>query len=385
MKRIALTGNVILPDEILVGGVVLIEDDVITGVFYNDNNLPESDIDFHRYGDLWISPGLLDVHVHGAAGRDVMDADPDGLMEIARHQARCGVTGFLPTTETASLDSICGAINAVKLAAASPLDSKILGVHLEGPFINSVRKGAQDPERIVEISRVSMDRMAAATAGLKTLVTLAPEAGDNLSFIPEMIEKGMIVSMGHSNASYQEALHAIGAGVSHAAHLFNAWREFGHREPGGVGAILDSDGVYAELIADGVHVHPCFIRLAIAAKGRDRICLISDSLSAAGLGDGIYVWGGREVEVKGREVRLKENGLLAGSVLRLNEGVRNVIHWTGVEIWEAINMASLNPARSLGLENEIGSLAEGKKADIVVFDSGFNPVETWLHGRRVEF
>jgi N-acetylglucosamine-6-phosphate deacetylase len=385
MKTIALTGNVILPDEVLAGGVVLIEDDTIVGVYYNDNNLPESDIDFRRHGDLWISPGLIDTHVHGALGRDVMDADPDGLRDIARHQARCGVTGFLPTTMTASLDAVGRAVEAVKLAAAQPMDSDILGVHLEGPFINGSRKGAQDPAAVIEITRESLDRVYGMTAGLKTVITLAPEAGENLSFIPEMVERGLVVSLGHSDALYEEGLAAIDAGANRAAHLFNAWGELKHREPGGLGAVLDSKRVYAELIVDGIHVHPSILRLAIAAKGKEKICLVTDSLKVAGLADGSYSWLDREIVLKDQEARLGEGGALAGSVLRLNEGVKNILDWTDAEVWEAVNMASLNPARSLGLDETIGSLAEGKKADIVVFDSDFRVIETWLRGRRIEF
>ncbi len=383
VKKIAITGNIILPDEVLAGGVVLIEGGTIAGVFYNDNALPENDIEFRRCGDAWVAPGLIDVHLHGAAGREVMDASPEGLREIARHQARCGVTGFMPATLTAPIEGIRRTVQSIREAMDLPLESEILGVHLEGPFVSMARKGAQNPNYIKVVERADLDRLADAVSGLKTIITVAPEAGDNLSFISEMAGRGWVVSMGHTDATWQQGLLAIQAGVTHATHLFNAWREFQHREPGGIGAVMDSGDVYAELIPDGIHVHPSFLRLAIARKGKDRICLITDSLKVAGLPDGTYPWGELEIVLTGREVRLKSSGVLAGSVLRLNQGVKNIIDWTGCEVWEAVNMASLNPARNLGLDGRIGSIAQGKAANLAVFDKDFNVIETWLGGKPV--
>ncbi len=383
MKRIALTGNVILPDEVLSGGVVLIEGEDIAGVYYNESGLPENDIEYRRYGDAWISPGLIDVHLHGALGHEVMDADVAGLRDVARHQALCGVTGFLPATLTGPIDAVCRTVDSVKRAAALRLDSEVLGVHLEGPFVSMKRKGAQNPKYIKEINRGDLDRLYEVTAGLKTLITVAPEVGENMSFIPEMVENGFIVSMGHSDETWEQGLRAVKAGVSHATHLFNAWREFQHREPGGIGAVMDSNEVYAELIADGIHVHPSFLRLAVARKGKDRICLITDSLGVSGLPDGTYRWVELEIVLKGREVRLSDSGVLAGSILHLNQGVRNVIEWTGAEVWEVVNMASLNPARNLGLDDRVGSLAAGKLANIAVLDKEFGVIDTWLRGRSV--
>jgi N-acetylglucosamine-6-phosphate deacetylase len=383
MKRIAIKGNVILPDEVLAGGVVLIEGETIAGVFANDNALRGDNVEFRRYGDAWISPGLIDVHLHGAAGHEVMDAKAEGLREIARHQAHCGVTGFMPATLTAPIDGICRAVRSIRDAMELSLESEILGVHLEGPFVSAARKGAQNPSYIKAIEKTDLDSLAEAVSGLKTIISIAPEVGNNLSFIPEMAGRGWIVSMGHSDATWEQGLHAVRAGITHATHLFNAWREFQHREPGGIGAVMDSEDVYAELIPDGIHVHPSFLRLAIARKGVDRICLVTDSLKVAGLPDGTYAWGELEIVLTGREVRLKSSGVLAGSVLRLNEGVRNVMDWTGCHVWDAVNMASLNPARNLGLDLRIGSIAEGKIANIAVFDRDFAVIETWFRGKPV--
>ena len=383
MKRIALTGNVILPDEVLSGGSSSSTERPSPASITTRAGFPRTTSNIRRYGDAWIAPGLIDVHLHGALGKEVMDADVEGLRTIARHQARCGVTGFMPATLTAPIDSVCRAVEAVKKASALALESEILGVHLEGPFVSMKRKGAQDPKYIKEINRGDLDRLYEAASGLKTLITVAPEVGDNLSFIPEMAARGWVVSMGHSDETWEQGLAAVEAGVTHATHLFNAWREYQHREPGGIGAAMDSNEVYAELISDGIHVHPSFLRLAVSRKGKDRICLVTDSLGVSGLPDGNYRWGELEIVLKGREVRLSDSGVLAGSILHLNQGVRNIIEWTGAEVWEVVAMASLNPARNLGLDDRVGSIAAGKLANIAVLDKEFGVIETWLRGRPV--
>ncbi|MDD8032098.1 MAG: amidohydrolase family protein, partial [Acidobacteriota bacterium] len=194
---------------------------------------------------------------------------------------------------------------------------------------------------------------------------------------------GWVVSIGHSDATYDEAIEAVEAGANHATHLFNAWRELHHREPGGIGAVLDKEQVFVELITDGIHVHPSFIRLAVFRKGPEKICLITDSLKAAGLPDGTYNWGEMEIVLKGAEVRLKDSGVLAGSVLHLNHGLRNVYQWTGLPIHQVVRMASLTPAESVGLGYLLGSLEKGKLANVAVFDRNFETVATYLRGKKV--
>jgi len=263
-----------------------------------------------------------------------MDAEVEGLRQIAAHQAACGVTGFFPTTLSADIEAVAKAIEAVKKARGLNLPSDILGIHLEGPFVSLKRKGAQDPNYIKEINDADLEKLAAGLGSLKTLITIAPEVSRNLDFVKKMASMGWVVSIGHSDATYGEARQAISAGINHATHLFNAWREFHHREPGGVGAVLDDEQVFIELIADGIHVHPAFIRLAIFRKGKDRVCLITDSLKASRLPDGTYAWGEMEIVLKGNEVRLKDSGVLAGSVLHLNRGVKNILDWTGLSVPE---------------------------------------------------
>lgn len=383
MKQQVIRGNLILPDKIIENGWLVIENGFIKEVREagQGGDLPSAD--FQDYSGHWVSPGLVDVHLHGALGHEVMDLEVAGLKKIAEHQAACGVTAFFPTTLTAPLETVIRAIETVRAAAGEDLPSEIAGIHLEGPYVSLKRKGAQDPKYVVEIQEADLERLQTALGPLKTLITIAPEAGRNLEFIPRMVGLGWVVSIGHSDATYDEATRAIEAGASHATHLFNAWREFHHREPGGPGAVLDSDRVFAELITDGIHVHPSFIRLAVFRKGPERTCLITDSLKAAGLPDGTYDWGDMQIVLKGAEVRLKDSGVLAGSVLRLNQAIKNVRKWTGLPLPTVVRMASLTPAESVGLGKTMGSLEPGKLASLAVFDSNFETVATYLRGKKV--
>ena len=383
MKRTVIKGNLILPDKIIENGWLVIEDGLIKEIGEAGQKSATPLADVHDYSGYWISPGLVDVHLHGALGHEVMDAEVVGLKKIARHQAACGVTAFFPTTLTAPLETVIRAIETVRAAAGEELPSEIAGIHLEGPYVSLKRKGAQDPKYVREIQEPDLERLRAALGPLRTLITVAPETGRNLDFIPRMVDLGWVVSIGHSDATYDEATRAIAAGANHATHLFNAWKEFHHREPGGLGAVLDSDRVFAELIADGIHVHPSFIRLAVFRKGPERTCLITDSLKAAGLHDGTYDWGDMQIVLKGAEVRLRDSGVLAGSVLHLNQAIKNVLDWTRLPVPSVVRMASLTPAESVGLGRVMGSLEPGKLANLAVFDSSFETVATYLRGKKV--
>ncbi len=381
MKKIALKGKVVLAEKILDNGLVILEEDRIVAVHADTHAPALEEISIHDYGSSYIVPGLIDLHLHGARGRDVMDGSVAGLEEITAYQVWNGVTGFVATTLAAPLPRIRDAVMGVKAALAKPLPSEILGLHLEGPFLSFDKKGAQNPEFIRPIDQDAMDAVLELCGGLKTIITVAPESGDNLSFIPALREAELIVSIGHSAAAYELAMSSFERGVSHATHLYNAMSGLLPREPGVIGAVLDSAGVTAELIADGIHVHPAALRLAIRQKGVERICLITDSLNAAGLGEGEYRVGGLDVVVTKDQARLKESGALAGSVLTLNRAVKNIIDWTGVSVPHAVRMASLNPARVLGLDNQMGSIEKGKLANLAVFDRDFNVVTTILRGR----
>jgi N-acetylglucosamine-6-phosphate deacetylase len=383
MGKITLRGRVVLKDDILADGAVVVEGEKISGIYSAEKAIRNGEGAVFDYGENYIAPGLIDLHLHGAHGKDVMDADAESLEAIAGHQARCGVTGFVPTTLSAPLPSIVAAANAVKEARGLPLPSEIVGIHLEGPFLSLKKKGAQNPEHICEMSGATIEPLLKAAGALKVIMTVAPESGRNLEFIPELRKGGVIISIGHSQASYELAVQSFERGVSHATHLFNAMSGFEPREPGVIGAVLDSEAVTAEVIADGVHVHPASLRIALRQKGPDKTCLVTDSVNATGLGDGDFRVGGLEVAVRSSQARLKDSGALAGSVLTLNAAVRNIINWTGVTVSQAIGMASLNPARLLGLEDKLGSVQAGKYANLAVFDEDFHVVDTVCRGRSV--
>jgi N-acetylglucosamine-6-phosphate deacetylase len=383
MKPTTLIGNIVLPDRVLEGGSVFVEEEKIAGVFPRGQSPPGEVAVRHDYGASYITPGLIDIHLHGAMGKDVMDGSVEGLRQIASHQARCGVTGFVAATLSAPGSRIQDAVRSVKAAQAGHLPSEILGIHLEGPFLSLKKRGAHNPEFIRPVDPEAVSAILEVCGGLKTIITIAPEVGDNMRYVRSFRDNGLLVSIGHSDATYELARTGFDQGITQATHLFNAMSGFLPREPGVIGAVLDSDSVTAELIADGIHVHPATLRLAIRQKGADRICLITDSMNAAGLGDGDFSVGGLEVQVRDGQARLKENGALAGSVLTLNRAVRNIIRWTGLPVPQAVRLASLNPARVLGLDGERGSIESGKLADLAVFDRDFNVVATFRRGRKL--
>lgn len=382
MKK-ALKGNVILPDRILINGVVLIEGKKISGIYSQKDKFRDKAADLFDYGDNFISPGLIDMHIHGALGKDVMDCEIESLKKIAIHLAKYGATGFLGTTASSSLHSLFETVETIKRAAKSHLPSELLGIHVEGPFLNIKRKGAQDPSFIRRMNKEEIQSLIRAVKGMKTVISMAPEVDDNMSYIKTLKESGIIVAIGHSDATYQQAIESFKKGITHATHLFNAMSGYHHRKPGVAGAVFDFPEVSAEVIADGIHLHPSALRLVFCRKEKGKICLITDSIKAAGMGDGIFSMGNLKIVVKENKARLVKSNVLAGSVLTLNRAVRNIIDWIGVPVNQAINMASLNPARVLGLDNKIGSIQRGKYANIAIFDREFNIVETILRGKFV--
>jgi len=326
---------------------------------------------------LYVAPGFIDLQVNGGVGHDIEDASPAEIGEIVDFYVSHGTTGLLPTTVTAPIPRIRGAIERVRRAG----HPAILGMHIEGPFISPERKGAHNPEYILSPSRERFDELVAGYVGFIKVVTLAPELPGAEGLIERALEIGAVPSLGHSDASYEQALAALEQGVKLFTHLFNAMPPFHHRAPGAVGAALDSDA-YVELICDGVHVHPAAVRLVAKAKGYDRICLVTDAVSAAGLPDGEYSLSGLPVHVKGGVARLAD-GTLAGSTLTMDRAVKNFMEFTGCSLPEAVRCASLNPARLLGIDDRKGSLEVGKDADLVIFDEGFNVHYTILGGQVV--
>ncbi|NNV05705.1 N-acetylglucosamine-6-phosphate deacetylase [Geobacillus sp. C56-T2] len=329
-----------------------------------------------------IVPGFIDVHIHGAAGADVMDATLKALHAMAKALPEEGTTSFLATTMTAPSEQIEAALRNVAryMAEANRTGAaEVLGVHLEGPFLSPKRTGAQHPRHLVDPNVSLFQRWQEAAGGHIRLVTLAPEREGGLELAAYLKQTGVIASIGHSDAVYDEVKAAIQAGVTHATHLFNGMRGIHHREPGVAGAVLMFEEVMCELIADGLHVAPPMVRFAYRHKGSEGLILITDAMRAKCLGDGQYELGGQEVTVRGQEARLAD-GTLAGSVLKLAEAIRRVLDYTGCTIEEVIRMASWNPAKQLGLLDRKGSLRSGKDADVVVLNERYEVMMTFCRG-----
>lgn len=328
---------------------------------------------------MYVTPGLIDVHVHGSCGADIMDQTVEAIELISQGIAKNGVTSFLPTTMTMSREDIYGALDIVRECMNRTLNgAKVLGAHLEGPFINAIYKGAQ-PERY--IIKPSYDFIKEYRDVIK-LVTYAPEMDDNYSFTKEVKEKTDItLSIGHTNATYNQAKQAFACGCSHVTHLFNAMTPLNHREPGVVGAALTSD-VFTELIADTIHVNKELFQFILDNKGKDKMILITDSMRAGCMKDGKYDLGGQEVIVKDGAARLS-SGTLAGSVLTLNKAIYNFFRNTDATFDEVIHMATLNPATSIGVSDFKGSLEIEKDADIAIFDEEMNCYLSIVEGREV--
>jgi N-acetylglucosamine-6-phosphate deacetylase len=311
-------------------------------------------------------PGFIDVHVHGALGHEAMDADTDGLRAMARFYARHGVTGFLPTTWTASGDAILRALRCIAAVRGPvPGGATILGAHVEGPYLNPVRCGAQDAS---QIRRADLDEARQILdTGVVRLLALAPEFEENLALLDECARRGVTVSAAHTDATFEQVQAAVARGLRQATHTFNAMRPFGHREPGTVGAVLAAPEVACELIADNIHVHPAAIKILVEVKGTAGVILITDAVRVAGLPEGEYQLDDRRVTVREGAVRLAD-GALAGSTLTMDRALRNVLAATGWPLREAWPMTSLNAARALGLSASKGSLEVGKDADLVLLD-----------------
>ncbi|OUM93814.1 MAG: N-acetylglucosamine-6-phosphate deacetylase [Thermobacillus sp. ZCTH02-B1] len=333
----------------------------------------------------WALPGFIDLHVHGGAGCDFMDADEASFEAITRFHARHGTTGMLATTLTASKERLDAALEAASRYMASPMPyARILGVHLEGPFVNVRRKGAQNPDFIVPPRPDWLEDWAARWPGLIRIQTLAPETEGALEYIVRLSELGIVPACGHTDASWTEIRFAADRGLRHAVHTFNAMRPFHHREPGAVGAVLTDDRIMAEVVADGHHVHPAGVELLLRAKGSGGVILVTDAMAAAGMPDGEYELGGLSVTMRGGLARLRDLDILAGSTLTMIEAFRFAVRKVGVSVAEASRMASLNPARQIGADRETGSLRPGKRADVLLLDEDLVLRRIWIGGREPE-
>jgi len=377
MSRRALIGTLITPEEVIPRGVVAYEGSRITYVGPAPGPEAEEALDL---GDAYIAPGFIDLHLHGGGGYDVLEAEPSTLDALSRWLAEGGVTAFLPTVATAPHEVLLSASEAVREAARrGTAGAEVLGLYMEGPYINPRRRGAQNPGHIRPPSLGEVEEVVRRSGGLLRVVALAPELEGALELIRRLSLLGVVPSAGHTDATYTETMRAVRHGLKHFTHLYNAMRGLHHREPGVVGAALTSEETTAELIADGVHLHPAAIRLAVAMKGAARIALISDATPPAGLPDGEYSFGGLEVRVEGGVCRLP-SGELAGGSIRLCDAVKYLVEELHIPLTEAIQMASTTPARVIGLGGRKGAIKPGFDADMVVLDRGLKPLLTFVGG-----
>lgn len=327
----------------------------------------------------FVLPGFVDVHVHGAMGRDTMDADAAGLAEMARFFARHGVTGFFATTMTASHQATLDAVRAVAAYGSDTLGgARILGVHLEGPYLSPEFPGAQLASDIRPADLAEFGELA--EAGPVRMITLAPEQPGGAALIGEARRRGITVVAGHTSATYEQFEEAVELGVSQATHTYNAMTGLHHRRPGTLGAVLADDRVDAQLIADNIHVHPAAMKILARCKGVGRTVLITDAMRAAGLSPGEYELGGQPVYVSEGQCRLAD-GTLAGSVLTLERGLANFMAASGLSLAEAWPAAGRTPAVSIGQGAETGAIAPGARGDLTVLDAAGEVIATVVDGR----
>ena len=374
-----INGKIVLPDAVVTGKALAYdtESGKIVGVV---DTVPAGATTVDAEGG-YVAPGLVDIHIHGYLGEDTSDAKPEGIKKMAYGVAENGVTAFLPTTMTVSMPEINAALDAVrslKEESKSWDGAEIIGVHAEGPFINPSKKGAQAESNIIPPDADFVIK----NADIITSITLAPEMDEGHKCIKTIDEKtNVLISMGHTGADFEEGMQAARDGVNHTTHLFNAMTPLAHRNPGIVGAALAADNVSVELIADTFHINPGLYSIIAKVKGR-KMVLITDCTRAGGMPDGEYDLGGQPIFLKGIECRLAD-GTIAGSVLKLNSAVKNVLDHTNLPVNEVFNMASLNAAAAIHVDDRLGSLEAGKDADIIIADENINIKRTIKKGRTI--
>ncbi len=362
---------------------ILIRDGMIEAIGpRNSISLPAGANEVNASGKI-AAPGFLDVHIHGAGGHDVMEGTPDALQTVSKTIAAHGTTSFVATTVTASPENICKASEGISRYIARQHETgdtraEILGIHFEGPFISPARRGVHPVEWLKLPSTELLAKFIDAACGHARILTIAPELLGALPCIDAARRSGIVVGIGHTDATCEQAFAAFDHGARHAIHMYNAMRPFSHRDPGVIGAVLTTPGVTAELIADGVHVEETAMRLLLQAKGAGGVILISDGISATGMLDGTYRLGSFEVTVSGGVCRNAE-GKLAGSTLTLDRALRNIVA-LGASFADALRMLTLNPATLLGIESKKGSLRAGADADIILLDDALNVTQVWTRG-----
>ena len=365
--------------------LVVIEDGNITSIATRKSAAEPTDARVLDFPGATLAPAFFDVHIHGAAGHDVMEATPPALDAVSRFLAARGTGTYLATTVTAPLDATLRSLAALAQIISKPAvpgRARPLGIHLEGPFLSHKKRGVQPAEHLLAPDIGTFDRMYDAAEGHARLMTIAPELPGAAALAEHATKRGVRVSVGHSNATAAETLAAIEAGAVGATHTFNAMRALVHREPGILGIVLTSDQLYSELICDGVHTTPEIVRLWWKAKGPERAILVTDAMSAAGMPDGEYQLGGFAVQVDNG--RAMARGVLAGSVLTLDRALKNFVAFTGASVNQGLRLLTANPAAMTGFREQTGSLAVGQRADLVAVDAAGKLLGSLIGGQPVQ-
>lgn len=358
---------------------ILIENERILAIESSEANTFSNEVVNHRINGQkqLLIPGMIDVHIHGANNFDMMDGTTKSIQEVSKKCSETGCTGFLVTSVTSSLEALLTMIDRTKEVIGHEIGAKILGIHLEGPYLNIKRKGMQNPNYLRNPDLKEMDMIFERAGDLIKMVTVAPELPGCLELITYLKQKNVVVAIAHSDATYEEAQVAFQQGATHITHCFNAMPSIHHRAPGLVTAALENDAVSVQAIVDGIHLHPGIVRLLHKIKGADGMVLITDALQAMGVGDGVYEFGGHHVTVENGVARLND-GTLASSTVTMNEALKLSVEM-GIPLDDAIKMGSTTPATILG-EKKLGKIAVGYDADLILLDEEFKVVKTVLKG-----
>ena len=381
MKELLLKNAKIVLKDRVIEGDILTADGIIRDIIDKKSPVKAETLEVENSIDLdgkYVVPGFIDVHIHGSNGADAMDGTVEALKTISSYIATKGTTKFLATTLTSSKEEL---INVLKIAADlqnKELDgATIFGVHMEGPYFDIEYKGAQNEKYMKPATEKEIKDYLDVKPGLVKMMSLSPHTEQSIETVKFLKENGVIVSVGHSAAKFNDVMKAVDAGLSHSTHTFNGMRGINHREPGVAGAVLISDKINAEVIFDKIHIHPEIVRLMIKAKGTDKVVCITDAMAATGLPNGDYKLGELDVYVKDGEARLKSNDSLAGSVLTMDKAFRHVIE-LGYPIYEAVKLTSTNAAVEFGLN--AGAIEVGKEADFTILDDSYNVDMTIVNG-----
>ena len=378
--------KVYTPEKKFVKGGIILDGKTIKKV-YTEKETPDlRENEVINGNGSYAIPGLIDLHFHGCKGDDFCDASKEAIARIAEYEASIGVTAIAPATMTLpikELEHVLSVAAEYRRETEDYRKADLVGVNMEGPFISHVKKGAQDERNILPCNVEICEKFLKASDGLVKFIGIAPEeSGNAIDFIEQMKNK-VNISLAHTNADYDTAMAACKAGANHAVHLYNAMPAFSHRAPGTVGAVFDSKDVMAEIICDSIHIHPATVRATFQMMGADRMILISDSMRATGMPDGQYTLGGLDVKVVGKLATLVLDGAIAGSATNLMDCMRTVVKKMDIPLETAVACATINPAKSLGISDQYGSIEAGKKAHIVLLDSRLELQAVIKDGKRI--